>query len=96
MLAHFLVKSLFVFFANHDFLSDLLSSGVRSKVVKGQRTYRLFAGAFVFCCHITTSDADHIVSVKTHHDVDPSYEFEYFWLTVVHTFEIWEYFGIII
>lgn len=27
------------------FLPDLLSSAVRSKVVKGQRTYRLFAGA---------------------------------------------------
>lgn len=29
------------------YLADLLSSGVRSKVVKGQRTYRLFAGELV-------------------------------------------------
>lgn len=35
----------FVFFLTFLFLTDLLSSGVRSKVVKGQRTYRLFAGA---------------------------------------------------
>ena len=28
----------------YTFLSDLLSTGVRSKVVKGLRMYRLFAG----------------------------------------------------
>lgn len=43
---NFFVESLDI--TNHDLLSELLSSGVRSKVVKGQRTYRLFAGVFVF------------------------------------------------
>lgn len=38
----------FAFFLTFLFLTDLLSSGVRSKVVKGQRTYRLFAGAWCF------------------------------------------------
>lgn len=32
--------------SNHGVFADLLSSGVRSKVLKGQRTYRLFAGVF--------------------------------------------------
>lgn len=44
----FAVLFCFVFLNSHSrIFSDLLSSGVRSKVVKGQRTYRLFAGMLV-------------------------------------------------
>lgn len=54
---HWISGKPIVFLTRNHFFSDLLSSGVRSKVVKGQRTYRLFAGTFYFysCTSILTT-----------------------------------------